>query len=151
MVRINLDVFEAFLECHYKAYLLYKGKIGNKTPYELLKNEQKRTAKERFKLNSVKNLNSLELDCEIQSGDYVLKFDALETVVTQGASKRQYIPLKIFPDEKISTNQKLLAISVSILITRVNFHSEFAKIIYGRRQKVSRISVKITIAKLRGC
>jgi len=147
MNTIDLNIGEAFLECHYKAHLLSNGTSGKKSEYELLLNELKEIYKRKFLAATKERSSSIKANCQIRSGKYKLTLDALESIKSQDSNYSQYIPYFVLPNEKITATQKLLAGFASLCLTDVDYQSKTARIVYGCKQKTTRVELNHYIEK----
>jgi len=142
MNTIDLSTGKAFLECHYKAYLLSNEKSGEETEYELLLNDLKEIYMNRFVETTKCCSNSIIFNFQICSGKYKLKLDALESIKSQDSEDSQYIPYFVLPNEKITAAQKLLAGFTSLCLNDVDYPSKTARIVYGCKQKTIRVGLE---------
>lgn len=147
MITIDLNLGKAFLECHYKAHLLSKGKSGEKTEYELLQNELKGIYMNKFLETTKQCSDSLKFNYQICSGSYKLTLDAIESTKSQNSEDTQYIPYLVLPNEKITDTQRLLAGFTSSCLNDLGYRSKTARIVYGSRQKTTRVELKHYIEK----
>src|SRR5439155_9773948 len=129
-------IINSFLNCSYKAFLSYHNELGIKTEYELLEFELLQKYKRNFFnkvyenqdeihiLKSLESINDIQckksihmIDQVFQYDQFSLHFDALEINPLKDSSRDfLYIPVSVSPNEKISTTEKLLLSTKSLLL-----------------------------------
>ena len=160
-------VFEAFLQCEMKAYLLLKGATA--TDPEIADCQQaaayqfQKSCSERLRritleaqchtgmppLDALKErIYRVILDPLISASDIHTQLHALVRVATRrGADGASYSPIRFVPHEKLAPSDKLLIAFDALAVSRVTGHiPRVGKIVHGSRY----VSVTVPLSRLSG-
>ena len=161
-MRITNRIVEAYLDCKYKAHLLFKGETGTPHDYEALVSElaDKYRARateallRRCKLESAPRIPSvtlddlkedhpLILDSTVETGQFQFHFDALKRV--EGPSPVgpfHYGPVMFHHDYSVRETEKMLvAFGAFVLGQGQGYTPEFGTLVVGEAMRLSTVQL----------
>jgi predicted RecB family nuclease len=170
-MKITDHVAEAYLSCKYKAYLLLKGETGTPHDYEVLMDGLRAEYKPKaievllrrcnlesapsipiVKVDDLKELHPLILDCTVENDQFQFRVDALKKVDGKSSlGSSHYIPILFHHENDVcEQRKKLLAFSSLVLEQFQNRSPETGTLIFGREYHLSNIQVGKRREKLGG-
>ncbi len=162
-MKITKEIFQHFLLCPYKAYLLSKGETGNKSEYEILFKEIKEKhcadGLKKFSVKPVpvemihdtnlKDKNGVVYQSRI--GQEEVHSDSCIMEFGRGGSELGMFhctPVIFTPKAKLSQEDRLeIAYDGFLLETLQSRRPEYGKVIYGDNFKVTRLKIGSQIEK----
>ena len=169
VMKITDEHFESFLHCPYKAYLLINNESGEQTDFEILQTELqneyksqnlpilrnkyaegKTSSKFSIALSDLKRGEKIIFCENIDNQELACGIGALERVDDKSsAGKFYYCPVLFSYKEKLTKEDKILASFKSYVLSRLQSkQSDYAKIIYGQKQNLTRIKTSTNIKKV---
>src|SRR5262245_18366554 len=154
------ELYEAYLKCPTKCWLLSKGAIGEGNAYAdwvKAQNEAFRAValrrlqegvpenKRVIALPQGDNLNvaqwQLEVDIEVSVDSLVTRLDAVERVVSKGRARQaQLIPIRVISRNKLTRGDRLLvAFDAQVLSDALGCNVVLGKIIHGNDHATLRV------------
>ena len=148
---ISTELFVAFLNCKYKAYLKATAASGTASDYEILEmslDEDYRQRASRCLLGAIpsdrvvespksidraiqQNFHAITNAC-VATGDFAVRFDALLRSSARPDSQHDYLPVLFASSERISKHHKLLLAFHGIALSQVQSGSpRFGIIVHG--------------------
>jgi len=148
---ISTELFVAFLNCKYKAYLKVIGESGTASDYENIESslaENYRMRASSCLLGSIPDdrvvdspksiVQAIQQDFHaitnacVATGDFSVCIDALLRATARTASRPDYLPVLFIASERISKHHKLLLAFHGIALSKVLGHSpRFGRIVHG--------------------
>ncbi|NOT59964.1 MAG: TM0106 family RecB-like putative nuclease, partial [Acidobacteria bacterium] len=159
---VTEEIFRAFLKCETKSHLLWSGVVGEQRDFtdwqarQVEAYKQKGLAQPRAKLGEDESLVcegtpsdfksakfSLVIETELQAEGLQAKIHALERVAPSDNKKHSsYLPIRFFPNEKITSQDKLLLAFDALVLASVSGHQpSLGKIIHGAGQKATKVQL----------
>jgi predicted RecB family nuclease len=162
---ITNHIIESFLECPYKAYLLFHDEQGKPTEYERLGKDLLGMHRTDFyaqlctKYDESQLLQGVTFEKKLaitdttyvlepvfQSEEVRISFDALEIAPHKELpSKLMYLPIEVIPKERVSKTDKLALALKCLLLTQAQRRvmPEFGKIVYGRALTSTKVKLAV--------
>ena len=161
-VPISDRLFMDYLQCKYKAYLKFSGKIGVKSDFEIYQDDKNADYRQRARehllraerntksfiltgtIEDVKKQNlSVATAISISNDKHSLILDAIEWAFQSSPRKPAYHPILFLPQQKIIKQDKLLlAFCGSALNLEQKTEPTIGKIIYGDQFSSLKIQLK---------
>lgn len=165
-MQITEHLFQSFVGCPYKAHLLLKGTVGQRSDYEILQDElcsaylsgTLRTDYEQlsYQLSTVKSRGSssgrtLITTVQVAYGE-LSSFCEIVVKNNGNSSLGQfyYSPVVITHKNKISKEDKALLAFRGLILERMQNRSpEYGLIIYGNSRKITRVKIAKLVVEVR--
>ena len=163
---ISTELFVAFLNCKYKAYLKATGASGTASDYEMIE----ASLDEKYPLRASRRLlEAIPVDRVVESpksidraiqqgfhavknacvvtGDFSVRFDALLRSSASPNSRTDYLPVLFTSSGRVSKHHKLLLAFHGIALSKVQGHPpRFGRIVHGEAFDDSRVRIDSLIA-----
>jgi predicted RecB family nuclease len=160
---ITADIFEAFLKCETKSHLKLLGAVGDQRAFSAWERKRTEDYRQQFCMQLRANCRDGELlrsvtlaqalahhqcrfvlDCVVRTDQFQSHIPLLERITPVGkTTPTAYIPVRLFPQEKITPHDKLLlAFDALVLSTASGTAPPFGKIIYGREYAVAKVTLE---------
>jgi predicted RecB family nuclease len=148
---ISTELFAAFLNCKYKAYLKVTGVTGSVSEYEIMETsleEEYRRRASRHLLQSVPRECVVEspksihravqqeflaiTNARVAADGFSVRIDALLLSSAKTASRHNYLPIMFTASERVSKQHKLLlAFQAVALATILGHPPRYGRVVYG--------------------
>lgn len=158
---ISTELFVAFLNCKYKAYLKATGASGTASGYEMIKTSLDEKYRLRASLSFLEAIpddriieSPKSLDLAIQLDFHAItnacvavdncsvRFDVLLRSPAGPISRRDYVPVLFTPSERVSKHDKWLLAFHGIVLSKVQGHpARFGRIVHGEAFHDSRVRI----------
>ena len=167
--QITNSVFEGFLKCKHKAYLMLQGESGQMSPFEQM---QLRLAQE-YRSRAYRHLAKLHAGVDIpkttrslreirdnkkglvfnvtaSKGDILVQLEAVERIYYSPSAQSEYVPIMFSRHEKIGKEHKLaLAFCGLVLTSQEGITPVFGKMVHGDRFTITSVKLNTLITKAR--
>ncbi len=159
---ITEDIFWAFLQCKTKSHLILSGAVGDRREFSDWERKRAADYQRQFCTQLRSNCRGGELlrgvtlaqalanhqcrvalDCVVQTDELQSHIPLLERITPVGKTAHNpYIPVRLFPREKITPQDKLLvAFDALVLSTASGTAPRFGKIIHGSEYAVAKVTL----------
>lgn len=133
-MSLTNELFLDYLECKYKAFCKYQGKVEIKSDYELLQAE----LESEYQVNAIAYLKS----CKEVVKDYSFQDDKVHWNFFVLKKQNDTVPLHFCKNKKLSKNDTLyLAASCFLFGKKQNKTSEYGKIVLGEKFKTIKVNI----------